>query len=324
MRMTFGLLAVAALTAGCGVENDLRFTSSLQSQTRGVALSDVGLDAYAGMIGSTCTIDTNWGCPTSDTDLPSDEEQVVDHLGGDTLGVSPEGLHIIRGTAWQAELDLGIADVRAAALRTDGPMVVAGDQVACELHLDDGTVALPAEACAADAHYAFDRSRGSVFVSVGGTVHHAAADRNEAIAEAAGDLVDYDAQNELIYVAATGGREVTAMRVNGATLWTTELSGPITSLAARGRLGEVLVMTEAADGFGALERLDGQTGGELGTFGVPSPVCALEVSDNGHTVACVRPEEVNFYELDAGFDGEVIDQTPPENCIDPIDQMTMD
>ena len=53
----------------------------------------------------------------------------------------------------------------------------------------------------------------------------------------------------------------------------------------------------------------------LGRTTIPTADGTLESSENGHTIAVVREDEVNFFALDDGEE-PVIDETPPE-CIVP-------
>lgn len=320
MRTLVPLMAIAMATA-CNTGGELRYASTLTSQTRGLALSESGIDAHVGMIGTTCTIDVNWGCPTSDADLPSDEERVLDHHDGVTLGSSPTALHIIRDAAWQSDLDIAMPGVKAAVLRDDGPLMLAGG-TECALHIGDTTISAPASACADDAMVSFDREGGSAFVADGQGVIHVSDAGVETLAER-GDLVAYDRAASVVYVASTGSHEVQALRTNGAQAWSIATDGPITSLTNRGTHGQLLVMTEV-DGFGQLELHDGVTGDMVGAYKVPSAECLLTSSENGGTIACQRGEDINFYELDEGIDGPIIDDTPPENCIDPLSVATAD
>ncbi len=323
MHRLISVLAVGVLATACQTESDLRFTSTLASPTRGVALTESGFDAHVGMIGTTCTIDTNWGCPTADADLPSDEEMILDHYLGDTLGASPEGAHIIRASAWQEDLDVAVPNVRAAALRADGPVLLAGSGEDCALHVGSEAVAAPAEACADDAAYAFDRDGARVVVATGGHVLHVTADGTDRIADV-GDLVAYDRALGIVYVSTTNGHEVLALRPNGDLVWSVETDGPISSVQARGTLGQALVMTRGEDTYGRMLRFDGATGDRMSAHRLPDSTCEIAVSDDGRAIACVRPQEVNFYELEDDVETVSIDDTPVASCIDPIQRWTMD
>lgn len=320
MRTIVPLLTLAAMAA-CTPNNELAFRSSLTSQTRGLALSESGLDAHVGMIGTTCTIDTNWGCPTSDADLPSDQEMVLDHFGGDTLGSSPEALHVIRAAAWQSDLDIAVPNVRAAVLRADGPMMVAGTEADCTLRVGDEVASVAGDACAETAMVDFDRDGDTAYLATANGIVAASLTGSEALSDT-GDLVAYDAVADLVYVATEGGREVRALRTNGAQVWSIATNGAISSIEARGSHGQLLVMSDV-DGFGSLELHEGVDGGLVNTYKLPDAECMLTSSENGGTIACQRGEDVNFYELSEGME-PVIDDTPAENCINILDMQTAD
>lgn len=314
MRNLTGL-GVIVLVAACSSENELRYTATLGMETNGVALSADGLDAHAGMAETTCTIDTNWACPTADVDLPTDDEKIFDHFGNTTLGASDEGVYLIRGMAWQQDEDLPIAAVRGASLIEDGTVAVAGTAADCRVHrgLEDSQDA-PAALCDDAARYAFDRTDGTVFAGTPEGVFRVTLEGWDAL-DAYGDLISWDAGLGLLYAATTGDSKLIALRPNGVTEWSVQVTGPITSIAARGHHGEVLVLTEDRDGFGVVERREGETGERLGRSRLPDADGDLVVSDNGHTIATVRDGEVNFFGLDAGGEGPAVDPTPPV-CLD--------
>ncbi|MBX2802350.1 MAG: hypothetical protein KTR31_32010 [Myxococcales bacterium] len=318
MRSIVGLGVVATLATACQPENELRFTSTLDLQTNGVVLTDDGLDAHGGMVGTTCTIDVNWGCPTEDADLPTDEERVLDHHRGTTLASSSEGLHVIRSQAWQQEEDLAIAGVRTAHLGSAGTMVVSGLDSGCELSIDGGTaVPLPASVCADDVRFAFDSTNGTAFAATDDGVMRLEISGSDVIGEY-GDLIAFDDSLGLIYVAQSGSDVLYGVRPNGVQEWSAQIGGAISSVAARGRLGEALVMATTDDGFGLMERRDGRNGELLGRSRLPDGDSEIVVSDNGRTLAHIRPTEVHFFTLENGSDEEVvIDETPP-SCIDPL------
>ena len=323
MRITLAMATVVALASGCTSENDLRFMSTLENDTNGVVLSRDGLDAHAGMFGMTCTIDTSWGCPVTDTDLPTEDERVVDHVNTTTLAVSSEGLHIIRDTAWRSDEDVAISAVRSAKLLDNATLMVVGTTDSCALQSTDGqTLTVPGAACAEEAEYAFDKSTQTVFAATGDSVVRMAFEGAETVAQF-GDLVSFDASNGLIYVGEEGGTKVTALRDNGAEVWSVDVEGTLTSLAARGSLGQVVTLSRTEDGVGVVSRFSGSNGDQLADTRIPRGDGEIVISSNGRTVADVREDEVNFYGIDADVDEEVVDDTPPQ-CIDPLAQATRD
>lgn len=312
-----GLFVVCASVASCTMENELRYTSTLQAETHGVALSDDGLDAHAAMSGTTCVIDAAWGCPTSDANLPSEDEVVLDHYQGVTLGRSVEGVHSIEGGVWVEADDVLVHGVRTAALYDDGKVVLTADEAGCWIqHGDDAPVAVNDDACAEGARYSVDHHDGTLFATTSGGV--IAMERTALASMAsAGDLLAWDASLHLLYTAFSGGDALRALDRKGREVWEVTSRGPIVSLAARGDRGEVLVSIEGEDGLGALERRDGENGRLLGSSSLPTDDGEIIASGNGMVVAISRFDEVHFFALDMGADGEpVVDPTPPE-CIDP-------
>ncbi|MEQ1507454.1 MAG: hypothetical protein ABMB14_34815 [Myxococcota bacterium] len=312
--------AVAALLAatGCQSENELSYTATLQAETNGLALSDNGLDAHGGMSQTTCTIDTNWGCPIDDADLPTADERVVDSYKGRTLGTSTFGLHTIVGNDYVPEDDQPLENVRTAGLYDLGQVVVHGGGDACWLRRDGGEpIAIPAEACDDGVRYTVDRKNGTLFASThGGAVLRLDLSGPVALDDQ-GDLVAYDTSLGLLFTANTGGTELRALDVNGTERWSVTTRGPITDLAARGSRNEVLAMITRRDGLGGMERRDGATGELLGSSVLPTDDGTIVVSDNGQTVAVVLDDEVNFFDLTTdGDEPPVVDDTPPE-CITP-------
>ena len=323
MRRSIPVACLLAATA-CVSESELRYTSTLQAETAGVALSDDGLDGYAAMSGTTCTIDASWGCPVADEDLPTEEERVEDHYLGLTLGRSAVGLHTIDHGVYRQSLDIPEAAVRSARLYDGGAVMVAGDLKRCTVHhLGVADVDVPVEVCGDGVALRVDRREGTLYASTSGGVYRIDATGAYRM-RAAGDLVAWDASLGLLYTADAGGSELMALRSSGEEVWAVTSGGAITDLAARGQRGQVLVQVERSDGLGGLERRDGETGRLLGRSTLPDADGDLVVSDNGRTLAFVRPTEVNFFSLDTEGDAEpVIDETPPV-CIDPTNRVTRD
>jgi hypothetical protein len=311
MRYGFVLCLAAA---ACASENELRFTSTLQAETRGVALSEDGLDSFAAMSGVTCTIDTNWGCPTEDVDLPTTEERLTDHWNGQTLGVSERGVHLIDRGVWLAEADREVAQVRTAALSEAGEVVVSGTPESCSVQLgDDEPMLIDGAACADDVHYSVDRATGHLYAAGPEGVVEVLSDRSRILGQGT-DLADFDQSLHLLYTAVQGEPELRALDMDGEEVWKVTTGGAIQSLAARGMRGEVMVLVDRPSGLAAIERREGESGRLLDRTTVPSSDGQLDASDNGRTIAVIRSDEVNFFALD---DGEpVIDETPP-NCIVP-------
>lgn len=318
LRVCAGAVVCLGAVVGCTSENQLVYTATLEAQTKGVALSNDGLDAYAGMVEQTCTIDTNWGCPTADADITSSsDERVVDHWGNETLAVSSVGLHRIVDGRWDAATDVVAPEVRAAALFSGGKSIVYGQDGSCWMALDGADPVLVAdEACDDGVKYTVNRATGTLFAGTMAGVYAFDADGYRSIA-AAGNLVSYDASLGYLYVATLGARSLRALDERGAVVWEVTTGGPVVSIAARGEVGEVLVLTSRPDGLGEIERRDGSSGRLISTSVVADGEgTELVVSESGTTVATVDEDEgVDFYDL---LDGTTppIHPTPPE-CITP-------
>ncbi|MEO0603281.1 MAG: hypothetical protein AAF211_17715, partial [Myxococcota bacterium] len=62
------MILTALTLVACSPTEELRFTATLEADVNGLRLTPDGLDAVAAMAGTTCTIDTNWGCPVDVVD----------------------------------------------------------------------------------------------------------------------------------------------------------------------------------------------------------------------------------------------------------------
>ncbi len=316
--MRIELALVCLMAAACGSEQELRHTSTLEAQTDGLALSENGVEAHAAMSGTTCTIDPQWGCPVADADLPSAEEAVLDHVNGVTLGRSPKGLHKVDGSGWIRGDDIPQEDVKTARLVTGGAAMIWGNADSCHRQDDDGPASeVPGDACADGAQVDVDRQAGTLFVaSADGllAVNQESTDRLQRVTE---DLVAWDSNLRQLYVAHKGSTTLRAVSRKGDERWSWESEGEIQSLDARGKRGEVMVLSAGADGFGIIDRLNGQTGEEEGSTDIPVTDAEVEVSADGSSVAVVADGEVHFYAFeDAEAEGEVELRDPPD-CIQP-------
>lgn len=317
------LLLASATLVGCAIENELRYTATLDATTHGVVLSDDGLESFAAMSGTTCTIDPRWGCPTDDADLPTEEETVVDHHGGVTLGRSAVGVHTITGSAWDAADDLILPDVRVARLTDRGRVVLAGSGPDCGLHLDGADpTGVPASLCGDGVRAAVDRSRGELWVAAPDGVYRVGARGLARFDGDGADRVARDAARGLTFLARTGSSELRALDDDGQAVWSATVDGEVRSMAARGDRGDVLVLTARSDGFGVIERRDGATGSLRSASEVPDGDGELAVSGNGAAVAIVRVDQVHYYAMELDGETAVIDPTPPRCMMD--DQPTRD
>jgi len=312
------LVVVCALAAACGSEQELRYTSTLEAETSGLALSERGDAAHAAMSGTTCTIDPEFGCPIADADLPSAEEAVLDHRDGITLGRSPRGLHKVDADGWRRTDDLAIDGLKTAKLVDGGTAMLWGDTDQCWTQRGDGdAIEVPGAACADGAAVEVDRRRGTLFVASDLGLVTVDDAGSQTLARIDEDLVSWDASLRQLYVAHEGSSLVRAITRRGEEVWTYETEGTVRSIASRGKHGEVLILSRGADGYGTIHRVDGSNGNDQGSTEVPVSDADLEVSADGGAVALVCTSEVHFYAFERDdADTGTITRDPP-NCIQP-------
>ena len=288
------IVACLALFA-CQSENELRFLSSVATETDGVAMSEDGTNSFAAMAGTTCTLDARFGCPTADDDLPTEEEQVWDHYAGETLAASTDTLHFMAGGTWHPGADLYVPALRQARLTQSGVMLVRGDEADCELD-HEGTV-LPVDGvlCADDVSVEADRTGALVALTRKGALR--VSDTGVQVLSKTANRASVDPSLRQVYLATAGNRSVEAKSSSGKDAWTVEVEGRVSDLATRGDKGEVVVLAEAEDGLGEITILDGSTGKELSTHRIPSADGHIEVSGNGRVMAFVTDTEVHHFEI---------------------------
>jgi hypothetical protein len=312
MRQTALLLTLFA-GACASDEGELQYTSTLEAQTRGVVLSYDGLDAYAAMGDTTCKVDTTWGCPTADGDLPTDDEWVIDHFEGRTLAASDLGVHMLDGSqVWLEDADLAVDQVRDARITSKGLVVLAGDENGCSMANEDGSVALPGEFCLPNLSAAVDRTEGALLVATSDGLFRVDGSGVHPL-PGSGDLVAVG-HDGVFYTATRGATGLTAFDPAGTTLWTAETAGPVVSIAARGDTGDLLALVRDG-GLGALERHDGASGETAASYALPAAEGDLVTSGNGRTVGIVLPDAVHYYSLDLPGEAPVIDETPATDCM---------
>lgn len=315
--MRHGALLLTLLAGACSTgDGELQYTSTLEAQTRGVVLSYDGLDAFAAMGDTTCRVDTTWGCPTADADLPSEDEWILDHFDGLTLAASDVGVHTLDGSqAWLTDLDVTVDGVRDAKLTSTGVMVVSGDESGCSMSNEDGSVALPGTFCLPTVSSAVDRVEGSMIVATDDGLFRVDASGVTRL-PGTGDLVA--ANDEGLFVTATRGSSgLRAFDHNGVPVWTAETDGPVQSIAMRGDTGDLLALV-SNDGLGALERHQGATGETAASYALPAAGGDLISSGNGRTVGIVLPDAVHYYSLDLPGEAPVIDATPATDCMQDV------
>jgi hypothetical protein len=314
MRKASHVAALALAVTACTSENELRFVSTLDATTYGVALSEDGNNSHVGMSGMTCTVSTEWGCPVDDADLPTEEERVLDHFEGLTLASSTGAVHQIDADGWRRTDDIEVDGVRAARYTNQGLLMIRGDSEACFVQSDSTQTSVPGALCDTDVKVQVDRDAGVLYAATGKAVYTVDEEGADKIEQS--DLVAWDRRLEQRYTATNGESTLHATTRDGNEVWTTDLDLPIRSLSARGNKGQVLVLTDSSDGFGLLHRLDGETGRPLSSSELPDSAGEIEVSGNGHAVAIIRDEEVHFFSLviDREGESEVVEENPP-SCL---------
>ncbi len=305
MVRTTGILVLAALT-GCTTntaDTRLAYQSSLGMRTNGVALHDEGDIGHAGMAGTNCPFETKNGGVTGDYQLPGEGEQIQDHgdsdLGEETvLLVLGDNVFLLeKSTGSYRHETIEVTDVDQARLFDDGIVATrqSGDQ--CEVAwvsagMVDGTASA---ACGAgltvDPHtgLAFVGTRDGVTV-VDGT--------SEVAAEAAGDLLAWDATTEATYVATAGDSVVSAIEADGTLRWQADVGSAVRAIADAGIFEAAAVVVEHSDGTGGVIYLDGWTGEQRGAIATPEPARSAHVAASGRMIAVESNDDVHFYNVD--------------------------
>lgn len=301
--------ALLALSTACTMENELVYRSTLPVTTRGVAMSEDGIDSYVAMRGTTCTISTAWGCAVVDVDLPTEQEKIVDHYQGKTLAQSAVGIHHLTGSAWDAASDLVIEQVRIARLSSFGSLVVHEGARGCEL-VEDGqfTRTVPDAACNDGASADVDRENGALWVTDGEQLVRLGLE-DVATWGTTDDLLTRDDALHRTYLSEVGTRKLRAVDDLGRDLWSITTEAKVTSIATRGGRGDVLVLGERA-GRGLLERRDGEDGALLASYDLPSGEGELVVSSNGVGLGIQTETDVHYYVLEIPGEAVVIDEDP--------------
>lgn len=314
MRSASTLVLLATLAA-CQSESELRFVSTLDSETSGVRFSEDGTQSHVGMAGMTCTVSTEWGCPTDDADLPTEREVVLDHYEGQTLAATADAVHIIDAEGWVRDADLPVSAVHAARYTDRGVLMLRGGSDSCEIQVGDTHTDVPDSFCVEGLQPDVDRTRGAFYIAAVDGVYALDETGAHLLAEDA-DLVAWDPTLQQAYLADKGGTVVTAVKRDGTLVWTTDVGLPISDLETRGTTGQVLVLVEDEDGLGSLIRLSGEDGKRMGESTVPTDEGDVVVSDNGLTVGIILPEQVHFFELVRPDEGEqAAPEEAPKDCL---------
>lgn len=298
--------AIAMLTLAACAPNedasDFEYQTTFNKRTNGLILHEDGDSGHAGMFGTNCPFDTRSGNVTGDYDLPGTDEDIQDgeptEVGDLTFtAVQPDVTHVVDKTdGHYTHIPLETPGVSEARLVWDG--VVYLDDACRVKQLDlvgQETMSYALDGCA-EADIEVDPTDGSGVVA---TLGHTAFFANGELTplEVQGDMVAYDPWSDLYYLAARGTTTLSAVTPEGSLAWSIEVPHPITSLDDAGMLEAAAVVLERPDGKGEIVFYDAQAG-DLARRGVtPSPADDLAVSDNGSTLALVRPEQSFFFRL---------------------------
>lgn len=306
------IVACLAMFA-CQSENELRFLSSVQTETDGVALSDDGTVSFAAMAGTTCTLDARFGCPTADDDLPSDHEVVLDHYQGETLAASDDVLHFMAGGNWHPGADLFVPQLRQARLTQAGVLTVHGTVSDCVLDHEGDVRSVDGVLCGEEVSVEADRTGALVALTPEGALRVSSSGIQVLSRDA--DRAAVDPSLKQVYLTRVGERSVEAVSNLGRSAWVARLEGPVRDLATRGDKAQVVVLTESDDGLGVVHLLDGSTGAVASSHRIPSADGTLEVSGNGRVLAFVTDDEVHHFEMVVDGEDPMAKSDDPD-CID--------
>jgi len=296
-------LVAGALFAGCQpqFEGEFRHRSVLQRSTQGLVLLDDGSAGHAGMLGTNCPFETDYGMVTGDYDLPGEDEEVQD-IGRHVLGansillVQDHAVHILnKNDGDYAVESLDVSQVIGGRFFDGGVVTVSGGDAGCLVDwFGDQGDGLQVETAGCDA-FDVDPIDGTTYIdTVEGGVR-IVTPSGSVDTPVSGDLLAWDAVSEVTYVASLGGDTVDALTPEGEVRWRTTLSGSIQVLEAAGRRGAAVVMLERPDESGLLVYLDGWTGDELSRLETPSAAKGVSVAGNGGSIALVLDDETHFY-----------------------------
>ena len=300
-------IALFGLGSGCAEQADstLVHQARLQQQTKGLALHQTGDRGHAGMRGTNCPFETDFGSLTGDYDLPDDEEEVQDAgysnaFGAETVVLvqkQAESLHLLKKDREVYETEsTDVPGVMQGRLSDVGLVALVEDGLGCGVLWIDSGIRAEVPGCAGG--FTVDPDTGTGFVvGLDNGLEIATPDGSSEPSGISGDLVAWDATTSALYVATTGGTSVAAYEGNGALRWERELAGPIHALTDAGAVGAALVSWESADGNGGLTWLDGYTGDDLYDAQTPGPAPAMSVSGNGSVIAVILDDESHFYRL---------------------------
>jgi len=299
------IILVGGSMAGCQpeFEGDFRHRSTMQRSTNGLVLHDDGAAGHAGMLGTNCPFETDFGMVTGDYDLPGEDEEVQD-VGSHVLGsnsvllVQTSTLHVLNknsGDYVTEEVDL--PGVLSGRFSDDGVVAVVDAVIGCSVEWfgDDGSVSVvEIPRCSPNA-FDVDPQTGTAYVGTVDGALEIVTPVGSVDADTGGDLLAWDPVAEATYVATLDGDTVEAVASDGSVRWSTSVQGAVQVLEPAGRHGAAAVMLEKANGTGLLVLLDGWTGDEISKLPTPSAAKGISFAGNGGSVAMVLDDETYFY-----------------------------
>ncbi|MCO4746511.1 MAG: hypothetical protein KC912_17065 [Proteobacteria bacterium] len=314
------LATTLAMLAACDGGLQFSHTSTLNQDTRGVALNDSD-DARVGMSGTTCDVDTDYGSIGTDYDYPGSEDTIQDSTPEKVVVTSGNGLHIQdRGPGMgdgREDYDLPTAEYSEGVLIEDGAVVLGHTPSGCHVSWRgpelDNTVHLKPDVCASGPALEADPVLGTAWVGTADGIYTAPPEADagvSTITETPADLLAFDDSTGFMYAALKGSNEVRALDLDGNEVWVTDVMAQVTDLEDFGSRSSALVSVTHDDGSGSVLVLDGLTGQITSEMGTPDGNQRIASSAGGGQMALVRDNEVHFYQAHNGFNmdfGDIVE-----------------
>lgn len=298
MSRSFGWMLLALATTGCGRDAvSFEHTGELQARTSGFAMYTRGDSAIAGMIGATCEIDAETGGIGADWDAAQGEDDVVVDAGDETgLIIGGSGVFVLDPELGILPGPAGRGFTDARLLEDDGIVALQATGSSCVVRHDvaGNETATTVTDAACPAGFDADPSTGTAWVGGPDAVFVVGAD-GTVTEQDGGDLLAWDATEQVLYAAIAGETWVRATEADGAVRWTVELDGAVTALTDMGAVGAVAVTVERGDGTGAIVILDGATGAVSSEVDSPSAADDLTASSGGDRLAVILRNEVHLF-----------------------------
>lgn len=301
---TLTLVALVVAISGCQPEFDgeFRHRSVLERSTNGLVLHDDGGAGHAGMMGSNCPFETDFGLVTGDYDLPDEDEEVQD-IGSHVLGsnsillVQPNTINVLNKMTGEYATDImHVPDAVAGRFFDEGIVALLRGDDSCMVDWidDDGNETTIETGDCSPGSFDVDPQTGTAYLG-GPVAVEIVTPAGSIDAEVSGDLVAWDPSAEVTYVATLDGDLVEAIEPDGTLRWSTAVPGIVKVLAPAGNKGAAAVMLEQRDGGGLLVYLDGWTGDQISKLETPSAAKGLAVSANGGNIAMILNDQTHFY-----------------------------